>query len=287
MSRSSDQTRILEPVTIPELLAVYADQPKATIVAGGTYLLSRQRGVRFPTFGPVVISIARIDELKRISRSERYVDIGAAAPISSILAIGSKIVPELLLGALRGISSQPVRNLATLGGNLCVTETRLSTFAALLLLEAKIELRRVNRSRWVPLGRFVLADGTLGRAPGEVCTRIRVPLVEWNIQEYRTIAPATLATGWNISFCGVADTTKGMLADFRFVFGSMGKTVLRNREIEAALSNRKLPLTDRDREGASNQLELSIDSVPPGLSVVQRQTAMRYLDWFLMRLGNE
>ena len=92
---------------------------------------------------------------------------------------------------------------------------------------------------------------------------------------------------WNISFAGVAETRKGVLSDLKFIFGGMGKTIVRSREIEAEFVSRKLPLTDRDRSDAQELLGLAIDSITPPLSPVQRRTAIRYLDWFITRINIE
>ena len=147
MLRLSDTPRIFQPATLSELLSVLQDNPGAVRSAGGTYIMSKQRGVRYPDLSSVIISLDRIEELRRIARSERYIDIGATASIASVLEIGSKIVPKVLSAALRTIGYRPIRNQATLGGNVCVPESRMTAFPVLLLLDAQLELRRANRSK--------------------------------------------------------------------------------------------------------------------------------------------
>lgn len=287
MPGSDRATRILEPGGLSELLEMRERFPGATLVSGATYVMRRRHPKRRVDLGATVISLRKLDELRRITRSERYLEIGSAATLNSIIETGAKTAPPVFVRALRTIGSSPIRNRATLGGNICVPETRLSAFPVLLLLDGQVELRKTGRSRWLSISRFVNPDGTLNLEPEEVCTRVRVPLGEWNIHEYRRNAPATHATNWSISFVGVAETRKGVLSDLRFVFGSMGKTVLRVREIEAELRSRKLPLPRRDRDGAVQQLELAIDAMTPSLTEEQRATAVRYLEWFLVRLNTE
>jgi CO/xanthine dehydrogenase FAD-binding subunit len=268
-------------------MAILHDHPEATRFAGGTYLMSKQRGARMPRLAATIVSLARMEEMKRIARSERYIDIGATASIASVLQIGSNIVPEILATALRSIGYRPIRNQATLGGNICVPEARLTAFPVLLLLDAQVELRRENRSKWISLSRFIHADGTLNLEADEICTRIRIPRGEWNIQIYRNSQVGTIPTNWGLSFCGIADTRKGVLTDFRFAFGSMGKTLIRDREIEAELISRKLPLGNREIEFALNQLEMAIEAITPGPSDIQRRSILRYFSWFLRCLYTE
>ena len=268
-------------------MTVLHDHPGAMRFAGGTYIMSKHRGLRYPTFPATVVSLARMEEMKRIARNERYIDIGATASIASVLQIGSNVVPDVLVEALGSIGYRPIRNLATLGGNICVPEARLTAFPVLLLLDAQVELRRANRSKWISLSRFVHPDGTLNLEPDEICTRIRIPRAEWNVQVYRSTHSGTTPSQWGLSFCGVADTRKSVLSDFRFAFGSMGKTFLRTREIEAELIGRKLPLTDRELEIAMSQLELTIESITPGPTGIQHRSMLRYFSWFLRRLVPE
>ena len=280
----SDRLRIVTPASLTELLAVLNANPHSFIYSGGTYIMGKHRGVRFPRLPETIVALDRIDELKRITRSERHFDIGSAASITSILEVGGKVVPTALSDALRTIGYRPIRNLATLGGNVCVPDARVTAFPVLLLLDAQLELKRTSRSRWVSLSRFVHADGNLNLQPGEVCTRIRIPRGEWNVQEYRNTQSYPRASSWGMSFCGVANTQKGSLSDLRFAFGSMGKTIIRNREIEAELIGRKLPLGARDVDAAARQLELSLESITPALNSFQRRTTLRYFSWFLETL---
>lgn len=249
--------------------------------------MNREPGARDPRLEPEIIALAGIEDLKKISRSERYLEIGSMASISKILETGASFAPDLFQKCLRSIGYLPTRNKATLGGNINIAELRASTFPVLTVLEAQIELRSTTRSRWISISRFVNPDGTLNRNNDEICTRIRVPTGGWNIQEFRGGESGLAQTNWSISFCGIAETRKGVLSDFRFCFGSMGKTLLRSREIEATLTSRKIPIGSRDREETRDQLALAIESLTPGLSGAQARTAQKYLDSFLRRINAE
>ena len=249
--------------------------------------MNRERGARYPKLESQIVALSGIEDLMKISRSERYLEIGSMVPISDILETSASFAPDLFQKSLRSIGYLPTRNQATLGGNINIDELRASTFPVLTILEAQIELRSIGRSRWVSISRFVNPDGTLNRNDDEICTRIRVPNGSWNIQEFRGGGSGLVHSDWSISFCGIAETRKGVLSDFRFCFGSMGKTLLRSREIEAALTSRKIPIGSRDRDEIREQLHLAIESLTPGLSPVQARTAQKYLDSFLRRINAE
>ena len=282
---SSSNPIVHAPSTISEALSIYSDHPGARLFAGGTWLMNREPGARDPKLDSELITLAGVEDLKKITRSERYLEIGSMATISTILTMSASFAPDLLQKSLRSIGYLPTRNQATLGGNINIDEQRASAFPVLTVLEAQIELRSIARSRWVSISRFVNSDGTLNRNLDEICTRIRVPNGDWNIQEFRGGESGLAQTNWSISFCGIAETRKGVLSDFRFCFGSMGKILLRSREIEAALTSRKIPISSRDREEVREQLALAIESLTPGLSEVQARTAQKYLDSFLRRIN--
>ncbi len=286
MARFSRRMQFYRPRQLPDLIDFLEERPHALVFAGGTYIMSRHHR-KYMEFDRDVAVISEIEELSRIHRTERYIEIGAGATISSILRTGTHVVPQVLLDALDDIGTLPIRNCATLGGNICVPEVRLNAWPALLLLDAAVELRSSRGSRWIQMNRFAEPDGTLVRQPGEVCTRVRVPFGEWNIQVFRTLGDGVRPEEWKISFCGAATTRKRMLADLRFVFGSMGKTVLRDREIEAELIGRKLPLSRRDREQTEELLSESLESRTPALSTFQYRMAFRFFRWFISTIELE
>ncbi len=286
MPRFSRRTRFYTPTGLPDLIDFLEERPHAIIFAGGTYIVGRHRRKYFELDRDVAV-ITEIEELSRIHRTERYIEIGAGATISSILEIGTNVVPTVLTDALRDIGTLPIRNRATLGGNICVPEMRLNSYPALLLLDAAVELRSKRGSRWIQMNRFAEPDGTLAKQPGEVCTRIRVPFGDWNIQVFRTLGSGITGREWTVSFCGAATTRKRMLADLRFAFGSMGKTVVRDREIEAELIGRKLPLSERDRDQAEELLSDSLESRTPALSAFQYRMALRFFRWFISTIQLE
>lgn len=287
MATGVDSIVVFEPRSVAEACLVYEEHPRARIFSGGTWLLSRSNGSRFPTLDREIISLRRVAELRRISRSERFLEIGATASVTDILRTGINVAPEVLRRSLASFGSIPLRNQATLGGNLLIDAFRATAFPVLMMLEAQIELRTADKARWLPIARFANPDGTLNRGDGEFCTRLRIPLVNWNLHEYRRVGSDMAPSESNISFSGVATTKKGVLADVRFCYGSMGKTIVRSRETEAALASRKIPIDDRDSEAIRVQLGLVIESLTPRLSNIQHRTALRFFDWFIRRINTQ
>ena len=115
---------IVQPETVSqacELLAQFG--AKAKVLAGGTDLLyilkERMEGTLLPV-PEVLIDISKIEPLHRLQyRNGKGVELGALTRLSE-LADG-KLLPNysILRQASRVIATPQIRNMATLGGNLC------------------------------------------------------------------------------------------------------------------------------------------------------------------------
>lgn len=267
------------PETLGELLQIYRREPDSLVYGGGTFILSQRVG-RFVDLPPSVISLQEVEELRRVSRSERYVELGAMVPIRQIIRLGDNNVPRALHEALRHIGPPAVTGLATLGGNLSVPGRIMTAVPVLTLLDSRVELRRQGGSRWLPVGRLHRADGSLDMQPFEILTRVRVPLYPWTSQVFRRFGNELAPDSSPLTFCGLARANNRILEELRLI-GSAGQPpMLRNKSMEAELVGRRLPLTERDVRGA-------VESAGPSdeeLSPIQRDRFRRLLQRFLLGL---
>lgn len=277
------ESRILVyyPETASELTQLYNRRPTASICAGGTLLFSKP----FVDGMGDIISLQNIDELSRVSRTERYIELGATCSLSQIGDIGSPHIPEALIAALESVGPTWVRNLATIGGNVCTSTPVLTLVPVLQLMDARLELRRQGHSRWLPIGRFHPVEGGTALRESEVLTRVRLPIASWNVQVFRKFGQETDPRPESLTFCGVARTGKGVLQDFRFVFSTGGSLVIRNREIEAEIVGRKIPIADREYDvlfGAMDELYTEAS-----LFGVQLYRARNLLRWFVRTIAEQ
>jgi len=286
VAANSETLKVFRPRTLAELLSLKKRRPDVVPFAGGTYILYGDTK-KYPDIAAAVASMRHLEELKRIHRTERYIELGAGVTLSEIMRIGGRIVPPALAQAIRTIATKPVRSLASIGGNICVRPQRLTLFPVLSALEARLELREHGGSRWIPIARFIDQTGDLDISETEIVTRLRIPLSEWNYQCYRRLTDGPVSDRHSLSFCGLANADRGVLTDFRFVFGSMDKTILRNREIEAGLVGRKVPLLSRDINAICASFEELMQQFQSGfVSPFQASMAQKMLRWFLSSIDN-
>ncbi|MDR0313253.1 MAG: FAD binding domain-containing protein [Treponema sp.] len=238
--------QVLFPASFQELFALWNRFPSAEPYAGGTGF-GRSLDQRLMVLPTDTISLEKIEELKRITRTERYIEIGAMVKLNEIINLG-KIVPEILIRTLEGIAGVHVRNSATIGGNLCEKTRRLDAAAAMAALDAHFELRSAASARWISASRFS-ATNPPALAHQELLTRIRIPLEQWNYSLYQKFKSAgSNESGEVIIF--IMKNQKSTLTDLRVVYS--GNLLLQNREIEAPLIGKRLPL---DRKEALSFLD--------------------------------
>jgi CO/xanthine dehydrogenase FAD-binding subunit len=234
--------QVFFPATFQELFTAWARFPDAVPFAGGTGLIWGQ-GTQTLKLPRNIMSLDRIDELRRITRTERYLEIGAMVRLNEIIRLG-KIVPEVLTQCLENISGPQIRNQATIGGNICYPPRRLDSTAPLVALEAHFELRSAQSSRWVSAARFSSLPGPLGFNPQELLTRIRIPLEHWNYSVFRKFQAPGGGMGNTMVF--IMKNQKNILTDLRLIFGI--QSILRDKNSEAVIIGQQLPLSHKTAE---------------------------------------
>lgn len=195
--------------------------------------------------------IRNIDEFKQINLHEHYAEFGAEVTLSQIHALGRKRIPSVLYEAIDTIANPFVRNLATLGGNICDQKRYHTLFSPLLALDAQLEIYSLTDAQYIPFSKFV-------RVPDKcILTRVRVPLTDWEVAVFKRLGPEHSLSEESAAFTFLATTQKGILSDLRIAFVS--SIVLRSRELENALIGSRLPLTDKAVDAVAERADAMYD----------------------------
>lgn len=284
MSDAYRSIQIFVPDTIGELLQTLKKRPHALLYAGGTQILREQpdRFIRLPS---EVIELRHVEDLRRISRTEKYVEIGASVTVGSLMELSARVFPELFYRALEHIGRPGIAHLATVGGNLCVPHSIMSLTPVLHVFDARVELRRQGKSYWIPLSRFRNEQGATVLEPGEVMTRIRIPIKTWDHWAFYDFGAAQLPNTHPLSFSAVAETEKDILSDLRLALVVGGKHLIRRRELEAELVGRRIPFQARDLDLLRRRMGEAMEQrgFPPGGLTYER--AARLLHTFASGIG--
>jgi len=278
---------VYSPRSLGEALALFVPNPQAQLLAGGTSWaqddLSRGTSVRLAA---VTISLHLTEDLRKVAYGERFLDLGGALSLNQLLSVGGTWVPELLKDAARAIGTSALRNLATLGGNLCQKGVLGDLFPVLHLLGAQLELRNLRGARWVPT-QVVAEEGRVPLLAGEILTRVRLPQDDWSQSMYQKIG--NLRTPWDerLALAVLARAKDGQLEALRLSFHIPHSGLLRVKDLEAALAGQRLPLPARVRSQAVERIDEALAHLPIPASVFQRHRILHMAQWVLTRLNDD
>jgi xanthine dehydrogenase small subunit len=233
----TSEARFSRPTSIEQCLSILVDDPQARLISGGTDLVveSNLRARRWSH----LVSLEAIGELREFSESPHSVSIGAALPLNEI-ANRWPTAPEVFLQWQRLFASPPLRNRATLGGNLATASPIGDGAPLLLALDAAVHLASPHGQRTIPLASFFTSYRQTALGPGELITSIEIPkplpdftrfykVAKRRMDDISTVA-AAMAMDWD---------TSGRIARARFAFGGVAAIPLRaNAAEEAVLGQR-------------------------------------------------
>lgn len=251
-------TTVYRANSITEIQTLMRNIAGISVAAGCTEIARRQTG-RSLSLPTNVLSIAGIPDLCTVTKTERYIDFGACVTLSALLKLGKKNLPEILFDAVSGIANPAVRSLATLGGNIAAKGHRLSTFAPLLALDARLEVRTPLESYWIPMTRFFSNIGKEQPKFPECIYKIRIPADHWDISLYHRTGRPSFITDSTASFAFLVKTQKTILTDIRIAWA--GKFFFRKREFENLIIGRTLPLSEKDMANLMDKSELFFDQL--------------------------
>ena len=215
----------------------------ARIVAGSTDFLVRWRaGFWHPDY---VVNIQHIPGMGRVSYSPRNgLRLGSLVTIQTLEQHPAirRHYPALAASAASFAGVQ-VRNLATVGGNICNASPSGDTLPALMAYDAECRLSGPDGHRQVPLEQLFTGPGQTVLAQDEVLTEIRLP-------------PPARATGslyikhsprgaMDIATVGVAsvltlDRRTGECLDARIALGAVAPAPMRARSAEEQLRGHRV-----------------------------------------------
>jgi len=143
--------------------------------------------------------------------------------------------------ACRTVGGVQVRNLGTIGGNLCNASPAADTAPVLLTLNATVTLQGPAGSRTLPLSQFLLGPRRTALGPAEILTAVTLP--RFAPQTATVFLKAGRRKAMEISLCAVAARVTLLddsSADVAIGLGAVAPRAIRPAGAEAVLHGREL-----------------------------------------------
>jgi len=243
----------LEPTTMEEAVSLLTKYDgKAKVIAGGTDLIvqMRKRQIR-PQY---MINLGFITDLDYINYSEKEgLKIGALTTIRALeKSTELKQQYPVISQAAGQLASVAIRNVATVGGNLCNAAPSADMAPALIGLSATVEIVGPAGERVVLLEDFFTGPGNTVLKTGELLKEIQVPV----------LSPRTGATylkhgirgSIDLAIVGVAAVIRleprgEACQDIKVVLGAVAPTPMRARNAEEFLKGKVITQAEIDGAG--------------------------------------
>ncbi len=223
--------------SVQEAINLLIENPDAKLIAGGTDVLIKLRhGNKLFT---KLIDINGLEELRYIKQDEdKNILIGSGTVFTDLIEselVQSKI--PILTDAAQSLGGPQVRNVATIGGNICNGVTSADSGPGLFSLNAILIIQGKDGVKEVAIPDFYLGPGRVDLKPGDVLTAIKIPAQEHQnsfgyYYKYAMRGAMDIAT----IGCGVTLKIKdNKIADFRIAYGVAGPVPIRcpNTESQA------------------------------------------------------
>jgi aerobic carbon-monoxide dehydrogenase medium subunit len=243
------------PKTLSEAFRLKEELPNARFIAGGTDVMVRVReGKMRPG---ALVSLTRVPELAGIRHGDE-IKIGALTRVSEVLRDPeiAKNVPVLALAA-QTLGSAQIRNLATVGGNLCNASPCADMAPPLLVLDATVTVLSPRGERTLSLADFFVAPGEARIGSDEIvsCVCFWRPGAGTSatfIKKSRVKMDISIA-----SIAARLDLDGKRVKLARLAAGSVGPRPMRLPGVEALLTGQELSdaLLDRARAAAEQEVK--------------------------------
>jgi carbon-monoxide dehydrogenase medium subunit len=233
------------PTTLSEACEILNKYKKsAQALAGGTDLIPK---IYHHQLAPEhIINLKKIPELNRITFDPSTgLELGSLVRFNDI--IYSDIIQEnypILVEISKRVASHQIRNLATVGGNLCNAAPSADSAPILIALGSKVVISGSNKkNRELELERFFQGPGQTAIDYGEILTRIKVPIIQPRTgMDY---IKHTMRQALEIAIVGIAglvqlDKDFTSCENIRVIIGACSPTPIRVRTIEKDLVGKKL-----------------------------------------------
>jgi xanthine dehydrogenase small subunit len=184
--------------------------------------------------------------------------LGARASWTAIERLCKVHVPEF--HKIVSIFGAPqIRHVGTIGGNLANASPIADSLPFLYVMDAMVELQSTDGTRSVPVTEFYKGYKQLDLRPGELITRVRIPLPDegellrlYKVSRRRDLDIASFTAAIRMRLDGET------IENAAIAFGAVGPTVIRAGKTESFLRGRQL---DEDTMRAAG--DIAVEETSP------------------------
>jgi len=244
------------PGDVSEALQALAQSGRVMPVAGGTNVMVNLK--RSPLPADLIVDLSGLRELSSVSVHNERVRMGAGVTFAQLLEWQPGGAIEGLMRPMCAAFAGPlIRNLATVGGNVCDASAAADISPPLLALDAMVELQSAAHGRrTLPLTEFFQGVRKTARRPDELLTAIEFPrpaaAERWFYYKLGKRKADAISI---VSIAMALRLEQGKVAQARIALGAVAPVAMRTPQAENLLRGQALDAAAIDAAAAAAATE--------------------------------
>jgi len=277
------------PKTLNDLISASSRFPNAIFWAGGTFIMSRND--YYPTReSKDIISLREVPELRRINRTDRYLEMGCMVTFEQMLTVGKQVLPGLLQMTLEQTATMIIRKQMTFGGAICTRGVRLALSGTLATLQAEIEVKTSlgpkTETQWIEIERLYNKQGVLQLKKNDLVTRIRVGFERETFSSFIVAGNPMINPEEVVMLSFACSYNQSVITRFRMCITFPTTLFLIPHEIDLMMHGTMLPLTSQQIGRVVQSIMEEIHTVSSeGILPIQIERAKRFVESTLHELN--
>ncbi|QDR82189.1 FAD binding domain-containing protein [Sporomusa termitida] len=221
-----------QAASLPAALAILGRDTTIVPYGGGTDLMIEADE------NATYLFLSKIPELKKISEDAGYIRLGAACTFTEILE--SELAPPLLKTAVSQIAAPAIRNLGTIGGNICNGSPKADSALIFVATDAKLRLVSHRGERVLPIAEFYLGRKQTALAADELLAEVLMKKDGLGNYYYKKVGAREALAISRVSFAAVLDVAGDKIAGCMTAFGAVSDVIIKRPELDAMLIGKTL-----------------------------------------------
>ncbi len=224
------------PTSVEDVIEILKSGKEVIPFAGGTDLMvgCRTYSEIEPKFDLPVIYLGKVSELSFIKGENDKVEIGATTTLTDILKCS--ISPKILKEAVKQLASPSIRNMATIGGNICNGSPAGDTLPPLYVLNAEINIVTPDCDKTIPINLFLKGPRQIFLYENEIVSSITMDNLSNYSYFYKKVGTRKANSLSKLSVAVLGLFEDNLLKDIRVAAGAVAPTVVRVKELEKTLT---------------------------------------------------
>lgn len=228
-----------QPETVEEAAKLLSELSGCSVIAGGTDLIPKMKQRLLEP--EHVVNLKKIPALVGIEETAEGVWIGAATKLRAVEK--SELIKEkipLQYYATKTIGSVQIRNMGTIGGNVCNASPAADGALGLVTLDATVHIAGSKGSRDLPISEFFTGPGVTVLAKDEFVTGFTVPEMDKDTWYHFISIGRTALDISTISIAATITKKNNKVTKARIALGSVAPTPIRLNSVEEYLTGKTL-----------------------------------------------